>query len=268
MRALWFISALTAVIAFSAVTYSVAQDSLPDYAPPLPEAKARAWVVDPQKGYLVRQIKPDVFLATDGGYQALFATTGKGVVLFDAPPSFAPHIVQAVTDVTSEPIVMLVYSHIHVDHIGGAGLILKMRAGSLPAASCRNTDVDLASKARIPSWASQSFEQGEPSRPSPAVPRGSLQSAGTSTACTVPSCVTRLLTVAETATALRLSTKTIRRKIDRGELRHVRIGRLVRIRAEVRLVPPRRRRGRRRRLASASCWPGGRCRKIQATVWR
>jgi glyoxylase-like metal-dependent hydrolase (beta-lactamase superfamily II) len=102
---------------------------LPDYAPLLPQSEARTWAVDPQKGYVVRALKPGVFLVTDGGYQAMFATTGKGVVLFDAPPSVASHITQAVADVTTEPIVVLVYSHIHVDHIGGAGLILRQHPG-------------------------------------------------------------------------------------------------------------------------------------------
>jgi glyoxylase-like metal-dependent hydrolase (beta-lactamase superfamily II) len=81
--------------------------------------------VDPQKGYVVRELKPTVYLITNGGYQALFVTTGSGVTLFDAPPSFASHIGQAVADVTSERIVRLVYSHMHVDHIGGAGLLLR-----------------------------------------------------------------------------------------------------------------------------------------------
>ncbi|HUN96282.1 MAG TPA: MBL fold metallo-hydrolase [Bradyrhizobium sp.] len=103
---------------------TASQDSqLPDYAPLLPHVEARAWTVDAQKGYLVRELKPTVFMITDGGYQAMFLTTGKGVVLFDAPPSFARHIVQAVAEVTEEPIVTLVYSHGHVDHVAGAGLI-------------------------------------------------------------------------------------------------------------------------------------------------
>jgi glyoxylase-like metal-dependent hydrolase (beta-lactamase superfamily II) len=55
----------------------------------------------------------------------VFATTGQGVVLFDAPPSFARHIVEAVSETTKEPIVRLVYTHVHVDHIGGAGIILQ-----------------------------------------------------------------------------------------------------------------------------------------------
>jgi hypothetical protein len=68
-------------------------DRLPDYAPLLPHVKARAWAVDPQKGYLVMELKRGVFMITDGGYQALFAATAEGVLFFDAPPSFARHIV-------------------------------------------------------------------------------------------------------------------------------------------------------------------------------
>jgi glyoxylase-like metal-dependent hydrolase (beta-lactamase superfamily II) len=128
MQASRFMAVLIAVGVLSAVTTTVAQDNqLPNYAPLLPQAKARAWPVDPKKGYLVKELKPNVFMITDGGYQSLFATTGEGVVLFDAPPSFAQHIVQAVADVTKEPIVKLVYSHIHVDHIAGAGLILQQK---------------------------------------------------------------------------------------------------------------------------------------------
>jgi glyoxylase-like metal-dependent hydrolase (beta-lactamase superfamily II) len=98
-------------------------ETLPDYVPLLPQVKAKATPIDPRKGYAVKKLKPDVYMITEGAYESAFVTTGKGVVLFDAPPSFAEHIVQAVADTTREPIVELVYSHIHVDHIGGAGLI-------------------------------------------------------------------------------------------------------------------------------------------------
>ena len=108
---------------------NTATTSLPDYAPPLPRVKARAWRVDPRKGYLVKELKPNTFIITDGGYQSLFVTTGHGVVLFDAPPSFAQHIGQAVAETTKEPIAKLVYSHIHIDHIGGAGRILRQNPG-------------------------------------------------------------------------------------------------------------------------------------------
>jgi glyoxylase-like metal-dependent hydrolase (beta-lactamase superfamily II) len=125
-----YIAAFIAGAALSLMTAAVAQETrLPNYAPLLPQAKARAWPVDPQKGYAVREIKPNVFAVTEGTYESMFVTTGKGVVLFDAPPSLAQHIVQAVADMTKEPIVKLVYSHIHVDHIGGAGLILQQNPG-------------------------------------------------------------------------------------------------------------------------------------------
>jgi glyoxylase-like metal-dependent hydrolase (beta-lactamase superfamily II) len=155
MEASRFVTVLTAVIALFVASHAIAQDiQLPDYAPLLPQAKARAWVVDPQKGYLVRQIRPDVFMITDGGYQSLFVTTGKGVVLFDAPPSFAQHIVQAVTEVTKEPIAKLIYSHVHVDHIGGAGLVLKQRP-----------NIEIAAEEGVARFLR---EQNDPSRPVPA----------------------------------------------------------------------------------------------------
>lgn len=100
-------------------------DTLPDYVPLLPQIKAKAPQIDPKKGYVVQQLKPEVYMITEGAYESVFVTTGKGVVLFDAPPSFAQHIVQAVADTTPEPIVELVYSHLHIDHIGGAVLIQK-----------------------------------------------------------------------------------------------------------------------------------------------
>jgi glyoxylase-like metal-dependent hydrolase (beta-lactamase superfamily II) len=98
---------------------------LPNYKPVPPAIKARILPVDAQKGYLVRQLKPDVYLITDGAYQSLFVSTGKGVILLDAPPSFGSKIVRAVAEVTKEPIVELVYSHTHLDHISGTVDVLK-----------------------------------------------------------------------------------------------------------------------------------------------
>src|SRR5260370_11583082 len=64
-------------------------------------------------------------MITDGGYQSSFVTTGSGVILLDAPPSFGSKIVQAVGEVTKEPIKELVYSHSHLDHISGAVDVIK-----------------------------------------------------------------------------------------------------------------------------------------------
>jgi glyoxylase-like metal-dependent hydrolase (beta-lactamase superfamily II) len=112
-------------LCFGLSAHAQAGETLPDYVPLLSQVKAKALAVDPRKGYLVKELKPDIFMITEGAYESVFVTTGKGVVLFDAPPSFARHIVAAVTETTSEPIVELVYSHMHVDHIGGAGVILE-----------------------------------------------------------------------------------------------------------------------------------------------
>jgi glyoxylase-like metal-dependent hydrolase (beta-lactamase superfamily II) len=120
-------------LSFSEFTHAQNTDTLPDYVPLLPQVKMVAPKIDPAKGYLVQLLKADnlampkaaVYMITDGAYESVFVTTGKGIILFDAPPSFAQHISQAVAETTSEPIVELVYSHEHVDHIGGAGLILK-----------------------------------------------------------------------------------------------------------------------------------------------
>lgn len=121
------VAALIAVLGFLFLRNARPQtnDTLPDYVPLLPQVKAKAPLIDPQKGYGVQQLKPGVFMITDGAYESVFVTTGNGVVLFDAPPSFARHISEAVAETTKEPVVMLVYTHLHVDHIGGAGLIVQ-----------------------------------------------------------------------------------------------------------------------------------------------
>lgn len=101
----------------------------PSYVPVLPAVKARALAVDPAKGYLVKEVKPGVFVITDGVYQSAFVTTGEGVVVFDAPESFGGKIAEAVATVTNEPITQLVYSHTHVDHIAGGSALLRQVPG-------------------------------------------------------------------------------------------------------------------------------------------
>jgi glyoxylase-like metal-dependent hydrolase (beta-lactamase superfamily II) len=119
--------ALLAPLAASAQQAPQAR-TLPDFVPVLPAIKAKALDI-PAKGYLVKQVKPDVYVVTDGAYQSVFVTTGKGVVLFDAPPTFAANLQKAVAEVTREPIVELVYSHSHLDHISGAEILNKQIKG-------------------------------------------------------------------------------------------------------------------------------------------
>ena len=49
-----------------------------------------------------------------------------GVVVLDAPESYAAKIPAAIAQVTDEPIVMLVYTHAHKDHIGGSAAFAKI----------------------------------------------------------------------------------------------------------------------------------------------
>ena len=80
---------------------------------------------DLSAGFLTRELKPGVFLVSNGNYQTLFTTTGAGVVLLDAPPPLVEFLPAAIADVTEEKLHTIVYSHGHTDHIGGAHLLAR-----------------------------------------------------------------------------------------------------------------------------------------------
>ncbi|KAF6245183.1 DUF4377 domain-containing protein [Nitrosopumilus sp. b2] len=80
-------------------------------------------VEDEQKGYAVTEIASGVYWLVGGGYQTMFLTTGQGVVAFDAPKPIGEKYLQAINEVTDEPITHMVYSHHHQDHTGAAGEI-------------------------------------------------------------------------------------------------------------------------------------------------
>ncbi|TWC07245.1 glyoxylase-like metal-dependent hydrolase (beta-lactamase superfamily II) [Bradyrhizobium macuxiense] len=86
---------------------------------PLPNATAVP-PVDPAKGYRLQQLGHGLYMVTDNGYQSMFLVYDKGVVVMDAPPSYSAHLKQAIAEVTDRPITHLIYSHAHIDHIGGA----------------------------------------------------------------------------------------------------------------------------------------------------
>ncbi len=91
---------------------------------PVPES-ARGPAIPREKGYLVQQVRDGLYWVTDGTYQAMFLTTGQGVIAVDAPPSIGKNLLKAIADVTSEPVTHVIYSHSHKDHIGAAGLFPK-----------------------------------------------------------------------------------------------------------------------------------------------
>jgi glyoxylase-like metal-dependent hydrolase (beta-lactamase superfamily II) len=102
-----------------------AQKPLESYAPVLDKTLKRSIRVDPEKGFTILEVKPNtnIFSLTDGIWQSAVIVTTDGVVLVDAPESLGPNIQKAVAEVTNQPIVTLVYSHSHIDHIGGSGYL-------------------------------------------------------------------------------------------------------------------------------------------------
>ena len=84
----------------------------------VPES-AKGPAIDPAKGYRVQDLGAGLYMVTDNGYQSMFLVYDKGVVVVDAPQTYAEHIRQAIADVTDRPITHIIYSHSHLDHIGG-----------------------------------------------------------------------------------------------------------------------------------------------------
>ena len=79
--------------------------------------------IDEQKGYFVGEIADGVYWLVSSGYQVMFLTTGQGVIVVDAPQPIGEKYLQAIAEVTDEPITHMIYSHSHADHTGAAGQI-------------------------------------------------------------------------------------------------------------------------------------------------
>lgn len=76
----------------------------------------------PEKGYLVEEIRDNLYWVTDGSYNTMFLVTDEGVVAIDAPPSIGQNYLKAIAEVTDKPVTYVIYSHAHLDHIGAAGI--------------------------------------------------------------------------------------------------------------------------------------------------
>jgi glyoxylase-like metal-dependent hydrolase (beta-lactamase superfamily II) len=83
-------------------------------------ASAQGPAVDPAKGYRLQELGSGLYMVTDNAYQSMFLVYDRGVVVIDAPPDYAAHILQAIAGVSDKPITHIVYSHSHIDHIAGA----------------------------------------------------------------------------------------------------------------------------------------------------
>lgn len=88
---------------------------------PVPET-AKGPAIDQDKGYLVEEIDSGLYYVTEGAYQVMFLTTGEGVIVVDAPPSIGESVLEAIAEVTEEPITHVIYSHSHADHIAAASM--------------------------------------------------------------------------------------------------------------------------------------------------
>src|SRR5918993_5520829 len=71
---------------------------------------ARGPAVDPTRGYFVQRLGDGLYMIGDGAYQSMFMVHEQGVVVVDAPPSYAAKIRQAIAEVTDKPLTHLVYS--------------------------------------------------------------------------------------------------------------------------------------------------------------
>ena len=80
-------------------------------------------MIDEEKGYFVDEIADGVYWLIGSGYQVMFLTTGEGVIVTDAPQPIGEKYLQAIKEVTDEPITHMIYSHSHPDHTGAAGQI-------------------------------------------------------------------------------------------------------------------------------------------------
>jgi len=104
----------------SALAGTDSPEALREHVPVLPAVRAKYWNIDPAVGYGMKDFGNGVYALSDNGWQSAFLVTEAGVIVFDAPASYGKHIPEAVAKVTNKPIKMLVYSHIHKDHIGGS----------------------------------------------------------------------------------------------------------------------------------------------------
>ena len=84
---------------------------------------ARGQAIEPAKGYRLQDLGRGLYMVTDNAYQSLFLVYDKGVVVIDAPPSYAAKIPQAIAEVSDRPVTHVIYSHSHTDHIAGVAAL-------------------------------------------------------------------------------------------------------------------------------------------------
>ncbi|MBD2841903.1 MBL fold metallo-hydrolase [Erythrobacter rubeus] len=118
------------VLACTFASPIVASASGHDHAGPAPiPATAEGSNPDPAKGYVVEETRGGLYWIGNGAYMVMAMVGPNGVALIDAPPSLHRQIMPALAEITDQPLTHLVYSHLHGDHIGGAGYIAERNEG-------------------------------------------------------------------------------------------------------------------------------------------
>lgn len=74
------------------------------------------------KGYQLRQIGDGVYFLSDTAYNTIFVVSDQGVIVVDPLPTLGKKYLQAIAEVTTQPVTHIIYSHEHLDHIGAASL--------------------------------------------------------------------------------------------------------------------------------------------------
>jgi glyoxylase-like metal-dependent hydrolase (beta-lactamase superfamily II) len=81
---------------------------------------AKGPTIDPKKGYRLQELGKGLYMITDNAYQSMFMVHENGVIIVDVPASLAAYIPKAIAETTNKKVTHLIYSHSHIDHIGGA----------------------------------------------------------------------------------------------------------------------------------------------------
>ena len=69
-------------------------------------------------GYYVGSYGDGAYWVSDGLANSMFVVSDEGVIVVDAPPSYAQSLPAAIAEVTDQPITHFIYSHYHKDHTG------------------------------------------------------------------------------------------------------------------------------------------------------
>jgi glyoxylase-like metal-dependent hydrolase (beta-lactamase superfamily II) len=76
-------------------------------------------------GYQAHEVRDGLYFLSDGAYNTMFLVASAGVIVVDPLPTLGAKYLQAIAEVTDKPVTHIVYSHEHLDHIGGASLFPK-----------------------------------------------------------------------------------------------------------------------------------------------